>query len=247
MQTNPIFASAVSIVPRPIFVVGTDTEVGKTFQAVRVVDALSRAGRTVGVYKPVLSGVADIETDKRGSPPVGLPADDASLLLRATGQRWPLDRVCPQAFSAPVAPPVAAKVEGKQVDEQLIVDGLTWWSGRCDILVVEGAGGVLSPISESATILDLASLCSAQMIVVAANRLGVVNHTLLTLAAIRSRRLPILGVVLNEIPRLTERGVAETDPDFEVDASRETNLALLREWETDVPISRDILRLVSSI
>ncbi|MEM8735371.1 MAG: dethiobiotin synthase, partial [Planctomycetota bacterium] len=186
MQSKPTPIPALSVVPRPTFVVGTDTEVGKTYQACRLVQALGRAGKSVGVYKPVLSGVVDGagESGEHGS-------DDGSLLLQASGQRWPFARVCPQVFAAPVAPPVAARLEAKQVDESMLVDGLHWWSGRCDALVVEGAGGVLSPISETMTILDLAATSSARIIIVAANRLGVVNHTLLTLEAVRSRNLEI--------------------------------------------------------
>ncbi|MEM8734361.1 MAG: dethiobiotin synthase, partial [Planctomycetota bacterium] len=93
----------------------------------------------------------------------------------------------------------------------------------------------------------LAATSSARIIIVAANRLGVVNHTLLTLEAVRSRNLEILGVVLNEIPAEGEDSKENRSAAKAADRSRETNLQLLKEWENTVPISLDIASLVSSI
>lgn len=173
---------------RGVFIVGTDTEVGKTYQACCLARQLQNRGVKVGTYKPVASGVAT------------QAESDGDLLSRAAGHQWPLHYTSPQRFSAPLAPPVAARQEGRVVDEQLLIDGARWWFDHCDFLIVEGAGGALSPISDRLTVLDLALQLKLPLVLVAANRLGVVNHTLLTVEALQARALHLAGVVLNTLP-----------------------------------------------
>lgn len=172
--------------PHGIFVVGTDTDVGKTYAACLLAGRLQALGARVGVYKPVASGM---------SPTV---ASDADRLIQASGQLWPVERVCPQAFTAPLAPPLAAEREGRQVDQRLLVSGVNWWADRCDVLVVEGAGGALSPLAERFTVLDLAVELGYPIVLVAAHRLGMINHTLLTLEAIERRGLTTLALIVNQ-------------------------------------------------
>jgi dethiobiotin synthetase len=185
-------------VPRPrfpgVFIIGTDTDVGKTFQACLLARDLRSRGLRVGVYKPVASGVPQFEDE------AATLASDAALLRAAAQTPESLERVCPQSFQAAVAPPIAARLEGRTVDEPMLRSGAQWWKHACDFLIVEGAGGALSPLSESQTVLDLAGQLQLPLIVVAANRVGVVNHSLLTLEAIAARRLVALGVVLNPLP-----------------------------------------------
>ena len=211
---------------RSVFIVGTDTEVGKTFQAELLVRHLAAQGLTIGVYKPVASGHRQ-DADS-----------DAGRLLAATGKDWPMDRVCPQRFAAELAPPVAARLENRDVDEPLLHSGICWWYEQCELLIVEGAGGALSPISETMTCLDLAGLADLRLILVAANRLGVVNHVLLSVEAIRSRQLPLLGVVLNDIPPN-----AAQDDSPNVDQSCGSNQQLLTGFLKDVPIVPSIVDL----
>ncbi len=187
-----------------VFIIGTDTEVGKTYQAVKLARALYARAIRVGVYKPVASGVAAEETIGE-SPADDLTShdqapSDAACLQAAAQRQEPIARICPQSFRAPLAPPVAARLEGRTVDEPMLRAGAEWWKNACDFLIVEGAGGALSPISDSLTVLDLASDLQLPLIVVAANRLGVVNHCLLTLEAAAARGLEVVGVVLNNLP-----------------------------------------------
>ena len=172
-----------------LFLLGTDTEVGKTFQAALLARHLVSCGWKVGVYKPVASGVIAAEKS------------DAEWLWEASGRTVELARVCPQQFQAPLAPPVAAALEHREVDEELLVSAARWWRNRCDFLIVEGVGGALSPLSSTMTALDLALALQLPVAVVAANRLGAVNHILLTLEAIANRGLRTLGIVLNDLPR----------------------------------------------
>lgn len=214
--------------PSGVLVIGTDTDVGKTYQACRLAQLLVAAGGRIGVYKPVASGVGTSRIS------------DAQLLQAAAQTDISVDRICPQAFSAPLAPPVAARLEGREVDEAALLAGAVWWREYCDFLIVEGAGGALSPISPTMTVLDLANELRLPVVLIAANRLGVVNHALLTLEALDSRSLTIAGIVLNELPPSGD------DSDKLV---QETNYQLLRSFvRHDLPIVASIeqLNLVDS-
>jgi dethiobiotin synthetase len=176
-----------------LFVVGTDTGVGKTFVATRIVAALAREGLCVGVYKPAASGCRRIGR--------ALVSDDAVALWRAAGEPGELKAVCPQRFAAPLAPHLAAREERKEIDARLLRRGLDYWRKRSEIVIVEGAGGLMSPIGERDYVADLADEFGFALVVVAPNRIGTINSTLLTLiaAAARPRPLRIAGIVLNDI------------------------------------------------
>ncbi|HLI15882.1 MAG TPA: dethiobiotin synthase [Acidimicrobiales bacterium] len=171
---------------RGLFVTGTDTEVGKTFVASALVRALLRRGVDVGVAKPFQSGA--LATD---------PAGDAAALARAAGVADPLEAIAPNAFRAPLAPLVAARLEGREADLDATLGALEALAARHDALVVEGAGGLLVPVAPGATIADLAAACGLPLVVVARAGLGTVNHVALTCALAAARGLRVAGVVLN--------------------------------------------------
>jgi dethiobiotin synthetase len=179
--------------PPGLFVVGTDTAVGKTFVAARIAAALQHGGLRVGVYKPAASGC---RTNGKS-----LISDDALALWQAAGQPGNLSAVCPQRFAAPLAPHLAAKEERKDIDSKLLRQGIEFWRRCSDIVVVEGAGGLMSPIGEQDYVADLAEEFSHPLVVVVPNRIGAINSTLLTLiaAAARPKPLPIAGIVLNDV------------------------------------------------
>ena len=178
---------------KTLLVTGTDTGVGKTWIACTLVRSLRAAGKSVGAYKPACSGA---EMDARGET----IWTDLESLRGAIGRAdIPLDAICPQRFLAPLAPPLAARHEGRTVDRALLTEGLAWWRGKADIVVIEGAGGIHCPMTEDATLADLAMEWHAPTLVVSANRLGTINHTLLTLEALRARGVPVLGFVMNDV------------------------------------------------
>ncbi|MCC7107603.1 MAG: dethiobiotin synthase, partial [Chloroflexi bacterium] len=233
-------------------IVGTDTEVGKTFQACRLARALVKRGVRVGVYKPVASGFSPAVGESRMRQPAQvvhtvsqpesisgeaeLLQSDAVLLRRAAQCLFPIERVCPQSFTAPLAPPIAAQAEGKSVCESQLIEGARWWQGKCDFLIVEGVGGALSPISEHWVVLDVAVQLGLPVILVAPNRLGVINHVLLTLEAIGNRQLKVMGIVLNDMQGPTHsQPQAEEQPDdvklpHALACIRTTNGQLLRRF-----------------
>lgn len=174
-----------------LFITGTDTNVGKTYVAAMIAQRLRSEGVNVGAYKPACSGAILTETAR----PVW---EDIEILHRATGERFDRQRISPQRFSAPLAPPVAAAFEGRIVDAGLLRTGAYWWEDQCDFLLVEGVGGWLCPLTDSETVADLAVDFRLPLLIVARASLGTINHTLLTVEAARQRKVPIAGIVLSE-------------------------------------------------
>jgi dethiobiotin synthetase len=128
-------------------------------------------------------------------------SDDAVALWEAATRPGELKAVCPQRFAASLAPHLAAKAERKQIDAKLLRRGLDYWRRRSEIVVIEGAGGLMSPIGEQDYVANLAADFGYPLVVVVPNRIGAINSTLLTLiaAASRARPLPIAGIVLNNL------------------------------------------------
>jgi len=184
------------------FVTGTGTEVGKTYVTSLIARTLSLRGKRVGVYKPVASGC-----EMRGGEWV---SSDAEQLWNAAGQPRSLHDVCPQRFVAALSPPEAANREGKQVDEDLLVEGASpWLRPEFDIVLIEGAGGLFSPISDSMLNVDLYQRFSdANLVVVAENQLGAVHQTLATCRAARQAGVEPFGIVLNQSNRHADDSIA---------------------------------------
>lgn len=178
--------------PPGLFVCGTDTDVGKTYVAVLIARALRAAGVRVGVYKPAASGVTRRDVARR--------RDDATRLWMAAGRLGSPSRVCPQQFRAPLAPHLAAAAEGRQVDRVLMRTGLQWWQQRSDLVLVEGAGGLLSPVTQQELVADLAREFGYPLVIVAANRVGAIHQVLATLCAAREYcpGLDVAGIVLSQ-------------------------------------------------
>lgn len=178
---------------RGLFVTGNDTGVGKTYAACEIIRGLTRAHVEVAAYKPVASGCSTVEGQ--------LVCEDALALWEATGRRGNLRDVCPQSFAAPLAPHLAARREGRQVNSDQLLGGAQVWKGQCDYLVVEGAGGLMSPLAEDTYNIDLAMELGYPVVVVVANQLGAINQCLQTViaAATYGEGLELAGVILNDV------------------------------------------------
>jgi dethiobiotin synthetase len=198
-------------------VTATDTGVGKTYVTALIARALRAAGRSVGAYKPVCSG-AQIGAD--GSASWG----DVDELTDAIGRQFDSRRVCPRRFRAPLAPNVAARRESAEINFDQLGDGAHWWRGRVEILLVEGVGGLLCPLTERETIADLAVALRYPLLIVARLGLGTINHTLLTVEAARSRGLSVAGILLNEAEPLASSEGTEENP---VEIERRTRIPVL--------------------
>jgi dethiobiotin synthetase len=200
-----------------LFITGTDTGVGKTYVAAAIVSLLRHQGVRVGAYKPAVSGS---EQGEQG--PIWR---DVELLSSALGGTFPREAICPQRFRAPLAPPVAARCEGREVDAALLRAGADWWRERVDLLMVEGAGGLLSPLTDSESVADLARDLGFPLLIIARLGLGTINHTLLTVEAAQRRGLPVAGIIMNQAanPEATDESTASNRDEL----ARRTNVPIL--------------------
>jgi dethiobiotin synthetase len=201
-----------------IFITGTDTGVGKTFIACALAALLRERGYRIGVMKPAETGCA--AKDSR------LVAEDARRLKQASGSADALEKICPYQLSEPLAPSIAAERAGVKIDVDYLMRIYEEISAANDITVVEGAGGLMVPLLPSYSYADLARVLKLPVIVVAANKLGGINHLLLTLEHASCKGLMLLGYILNR--RLNE-------PSLAADTNREALASL-----TGVPCLADL-------
>ena len=174
-----------------IFITGTDTSAGKTYIGVSLVKSLVTAGVDVQIRKPVESGC-----ELRGD---GLLPTDGKCYYEAIGKKTPLDVITPYRYMAALAPPQAAKLEGHSLSTKQLVTACTNNLSVESKSIVEGVGGFYSPIADDGLNADLAKQLNYPVLVVAANRLGCINHVLLTLNALENYGLKTMAVVLNQL------------------------------------------------
>ncbi|MFQ5683013.1 MAG: dethiobiotin synthase [Candidatus Binatia bacterium] len=174
-----------------IFITGTDTGVGKTVVACGLAALLRDSGYRVGVMKPAESGC----TEREGK----LLPHDAVALKEASGCKEPLETICPYPLPGLLAPSRAAERAGLKIDIAYLHSLYEEISSAHDVTIVEGAGGLLVPLLPHYTYTDLSGLLKLPIFVVAGNRLGVINHLLLTLEHATYRGLHVLGYVLNRL------------------------------------------------
>jgi len=182
---------------RGLFVAGTNTDAGKTYVSALIAKQLHSSGYRVGVYKPVASGCIWEDSE--------LVSEDAAQLWHAAGKPLNLDDVCPQRFQAPITPHLSAITEGKTLDRERVRTGLSVWVDQCDIVIVEGAGGLMSPLNENEYFGDLALEMGYPVIVVTPNSIGAINQTMQTLVAAENfgDGLIVAGIVLNDVQDLS--------------------------------------------
>ncbi len=167
------------------FIVGTDTNIGKTWVTAALARALVAAGQRVVAIKPVETGCG----------PTLSPDEDGAVIAAATGQSQP--RAALIRLHAPVAAAWAAEAEGVTIEVAALAEQIRNLSAGADQALVELAGGLLSPLTWTEDTLDLAHQLNGRALVVTSDRLGSINHTLLTIRVLKAERIPVLGVVLS--------------------------------------------------
>jgi dethiobiotin synthetase len=178
---------------RGVFIAGSHTDIGKTHVACALIRAARAQGLTVDALKPVASGFdADDWTDS-----------DPGRLLAALGRPLTLselDAITPWRFAAALAPPMAASREGRSLplDPLVEVCAARLSASRADLVVVEGVGGLMSPLAEQATSLDLLTALGLPALLVGGGYLGAISHTLTALEVLRARGLPLSAVVVSQ-------------------------------------------------
>ncbi len=197
-----------------IFITGTDTSVGKTLVAGALAAAARNNGTRVGVFKPCESGC--------GQPNGSLHAHDAAFLQRMSGSSAALEQICPYRLQEALAPAIAAEREHVNISTDYIREVYQSLCEDCDMMIVEGAGGLLVPMADGVLTLDLIQQLGLPVVVVARLSLGTINHCLLTVRQIQAAGLPLTGIVFN---RTLEQDTA----------AEQTNPAVLQRY-TDVPV-----------
>lgn len=173
-----------------VFITGTDTGVGKTMVSGCLAKHLSLQGIDVGIQKWASTGN-------------GLRSDDVDFCMEMIGKQTETAQhtslIAPYCFKLPASPHLAAEVEGCEVDTDRIVKAFHKLSSKHDILLVEGVGGVMVPLNRRHLLIDLVAELCIPTLIVARTSIGTINHTLLTIEALRIRKIEILAVILNSL------------------------------------------------
>ncbi len=201
-----------------LFITGTDTDVGKTWVTVRLIEALRKRGVDAVGMKPIESG----------------GTKDSEALLAASGRDdLALRDVNPVNLSEPVAP--AASTDGVRIDFDQLCEAYRDLAAKSELVFIEGAGGWVVPVDQTRTMVDLAVQLGQPVLIVAANRLGVMNHTLLTVKAVQAAGLECVGVLLNTFGEIGD------------DVSRGTNAGVLRQHLGEVPLFEGLEEAIVSL
>jgi len=173
------------------FVTGTDTEVGKTVVSCALLQAAASLGLRTTSYKPVASG-SEMTAD-------GLRNSDALALQRNSTTLPDYRQVNPYTFAEPTSPHIVSAAEGRPIDPQMMSAGLRMLEKQADWLLVEGAGGWFTPLSDIFTFADWVAAERLPVILVVGVKLGCINHAMLTAQAIAQAELTLAGWVANDI------------------------------------------------
>jgi len=187
-------------------ITGTDTEVGKTFFTVNALKSLIKMGLNVCGIKPVETGCSPI-------------CHDAEEISKTCGKN--INPV--YSFKTPVAPSVASQIEKSSINIEHLKSEINRFCKNYEIVLIEGAGGIMVPITNNYKFLDLAKELDLKIVIIALNKLGVINHTLLTVKACQCEGVKVSAIILNN----KEERV--------FDESRETNYKTIKEL-TNLPV-----------
>ena len=193
---------------RTLFIAGAGTDVGKTWVTAALARALVAAGSTVAVFKPVASGYDPAHPEE----------SDAGRLLASLGREPTPENihdVCPLRFAEPLSPPAAARREGVTLSFETLADSCRARiaAGGADVLLIEGVGGLMSPLTDETTGLDLMAALGAPAVLVGGTYLGGISHLLTALEVLKARELPVAALVASESPPPAP-GFAETVADI---------------------------------
>lgn len=189
---------------RALFITGTDTGVGKTVATALLASCMARFGVDAGVMKPVAAG--GVERDGM------LRSPDALFFKETLGIADPIELINPVCFREPLAPSVAARIEGREVDLAILDDAYASLLKLHDVVLVEGIGGLLVPLKGKFSVADLALRWDVPILIVARPGLGTINHTALTISCARAKRLGIAGFIMNARRPLQGGLAEETSP-----------------------------------
>ncbi len=194
-----------------IFITGTDTEVGKTMVTGLLGHYLLDSGINVVTQKWIQTGCAGTSED--------IETHLAVMGRTSLDYRDNIDDMSPYVLKYPASPHFAASLEGVNIEISNIKDSFARLSNKFDIILSEGAGGVLVPLDTKTMMVDIAGILGLPAVVVVGNRLGAINQTLMTIEVLRQRNIPILGIVFNRISRDGDNAILTDNIDIVEKAS----------------------------
>ena len=185
-----MFPSPLNLSKPGLFITATDTGVGKTVVTCGIIRSLKQGGYRVGVCKPFASGCE--------LTPEGLVSEDTQALTQVTDFSQSIEVINPIRYVTPLAPAAAAQQEGCSPDYNRLVYSLNTIDSTNDAVLVEGVGGLLVPLDDNHTVLDLIKVLRYPVVVVTRNSLGTLNHTAMTVRILRDAGCRVLGLIVNE-------------------------------------------------
>jgi dethiobiotin synthetase len=178
-----------------LFITATDTGAGKTLVSGAIAKILSAQGKKIGVLKPIATGCRKV----RGT----LVSEDAEFLSACIDDKLTLDLINPIRYEIPASPFACERAEKKKVDLKKIFHAYKQICRNSDFVIVEGIGGAKVPLTNNYDVLDLAKDLKLPVVIVAGAKLGTINHTLLTIEAVRHKGLSLAGIVINGYDKKT--------------------------------------------
>ena len=198
---------------KPLFVTATDTDIGKTYVCAGLAYALKKSGIDVGIMKPFACGVKQ---------KIGFSSNDLTILTKAAMVNDAEDIINPFFFPIPASPYTAAKNLGVKIDIEHVIQCFRKLDKIHDIMLVEGIGGIMTPILKDYAIIDLIKDLEANTVIVTSSRIGTVNHTVLTCNICKNMNIPIKGLIINNFD-----STGYPIPELERDLSVLTDLPVL--------------------
>jgi len=198
---------------KPLFVTATDTDIGKTYVCAGLAYALKKSGIDVGIMKPFACGVKQ---------KIGFSSNDLTILTNAAMVDDAEDIINPFFFPIPASPYTAAKNLGVKIDVEHVMECFRKLDEIHDIVLVEGIGGIMTPILKDYAIIDLIKDLMANTIIVTSSKIGTVNHTVLTCNMCKNMSIPIKGLIINNFD-----STGYPIPELERDLSTLTDLPVL--------------------
>lgn len=178
---------------KKLFILGTGTDVGKTFVTGLIVKKLQEASRNPAYYKAAMSG-------NRKDDDGNLIPGDAEWVRNCSGIMQPMDTMCPYVYEVAVSPHLASRIEGNPVDMQVVKDGFEKLAKTYDYITVEGSGGIICPIRQDETEImleDIIRELNLPCLLIADAGLGTINSVVLTVSYLISKNIPVKGIIFN--------------------------------------------------
>ena len=198
---------------KPLFVTSTDTDIGKTYVCAGLAHTLKKLDVDVGIMKPFACGIKQ---------KIGFSSNDLTILANAAMVDDAEDIINPFFFPIPTSPYTAAKNLGVKIDINHVMKCFRKLNKIHDIILVEGIGGIMTPILKDYAIINLIKDLNANTIIVTSSKIGTVNHTILTCNMCKRMKIPVKGLIINNFD-----SIGYPIPELERDLSTLTNLPVL--------------------